>query len=96
MEEEVSYMNSQFNLCEPSSSSSEVIKLLGLLWERFSDCFTFDFTKLTEYAEQLPCTKRSSLRVSTKIFDPLGFLSPFVIKLKVTVYQGNHFVGANI
>ena len=83
MEEEESYVNSQFNLCESSSSSSEVSKLLGLLWETFSDCFTFDFTKLTEYAKQLPCTKRSLLRVSSKIFDPLGFLSPFVIKLKL-------------
>ena len=83
MEEEESYVNSQFNLCEPSFSSSEVSKLLGLLWERSSDCFTFDFTKLTEYAKHLPCTKRSLLRVSSKIFDPLGFLSPFVIKLKL-------------
>ena len=83
MEEEESYVNSQFNFCESSSSSSEVSKLLGLLWERFSVCFTFDFTKLTEYAKQLPCTKRSLLRVSSKIFDPLGFLSPFVIKLKL-------------
>ena len=90
LEEEESYANSQVNLFDSKYPNSEVSKLLGLLWERFSDCFTFDFTKLMEYAKQLmeyakqlPCTKRSLLRVSSKIFDPLGFLSPFVIKLKL-------------
>ena len=83
MEEEESYVNSQFNLYGPSYSSSKVYKLLGLLWERSSDCFTFDFTKLTEYVQHLPCTKRSLLRVSSKIFNPLRFLSRFVIKLKL-------------
>ena len=48
-----------------------------------SDCLTFDFTKLTEYACRLPFTKRSLLRVSSKTFDPLGLVSPFVIKLKL-------------
>ena len=66
-----------------NKAHSEVTKLLGLIWERSSNCFTFDFIKLTEYAKQLPCTKRSLLRVSSKVFDPLGLLSPFVIKLKL-------------
>ena len=30
----------------------------------------------------MPVTKRSLLKVSAKVFDPLGFLSPFVIQLK--------------
>ena len=31
----------------------------------------------------LPATKRSLLKVIGKIFDPLGFLSPFIIRWKV-------------
>ena len=31
----------------------------------------------------MPNSKRSLLRVSSKVFDPLGLLSPFVIKLKL-------------
>ena len=83
MEEEESYANFQFNTIESKDVNNESSKLLGLLWEVNSDCFTFDFTKLTEYACRLPCTTCSLLRVSSKIFDPLGFISPFVIKLKL-------------
>ena len=32
---------------------------------------------------QITFTKRSLLRVSSKIFDPFGLVSPFVIKLKL-------------
>ena len=43
----------------------------------------FDFTELIEYARSFPASRRSLLKVTAKIFDPLGFLSPFVIRLKV-------------
>ena len=80
IEEEESYVNSQVHLFDLTNHNSEVSKLVGLPWETTSDCFTFNFTKLMDHAK-LPCTKRSSLRVSSKIFDPFGFLSAFVIKL---------------
>lgn len=67
---------------EPSPS-----KLLGLNWNSHDDCFKFDFTQLLEYAQQLEPTKRSLLRILAKIFDPLGFLSPFTIRLKL-MFQG--------
>ena len=31
----------------------------------------------------LPLNKRSVLKVTAKIFDPMGFLSPFTIGLKI-------------
>ena len=43
----------------------------------------FDFSELIRCIESLSVTKRSLLRITAKIFDPLGFLSPFVIQLKV-------------
>ena len=32
---------------------------------------------------KLPANQRSLLRVTASIFDPLGFLSPFVVRLKL-------------
>ena len=52
-------------------------------WNTESDKFLFDFADLFDLARSLPVTKRSLLKLTTKIFDLLGLLSPFVIKLKI-------------
>ena len=36
-----------------------------------------------ENAQGLPVTKWSLLKVTARIFDPLGLISPFIIKLKI-------------
>ena len=38
---------------------------------------------MIDYSANLPNSKRSILKVTSKIFDPLGLLSPFVIQLKI-------------
>ena len=43
---------------------------------------SFDFEELIEYANTLQVTKRSLLKLSAKVFDPLGLLSPFTITMK--------------
>ena len=58
-------------------------KLLGVLWDSEADELLIDLSELVTYAHNLPVTKRTVLRVSAKIFDPLGLLSPFVVKLKL-------------
>ena len=62
---------------------SDMIKLLGIYWNTSADHLVFDFSELLKCVETLSITKRSLLRLTTKFFDPLGFLSPFVIQLKV-------------
>ena len=64
-------------------TESEVSKLLGVAWSSQTDEFLFCFSDLIEYAQGLPVTKRSLLKVTARIFDPLGLISPFIIKLKV-------------
>ena len=65
------------------SIESEPSKLLGIHWNSKTDEFLFCFSELITYMNELPPTRRSILKVSAKIFDPLGLISPFVIRLKV-------------
>ena len=64
-------------------SGENHIKLLGVLWDRHSDSLYFNFSELLHYTKSLPMTKRSVLKITAKLFDPLGLLSPFVIRLKI-------------
>ena len=59
-------------------TESEVSKLLGITWNSQSDEFLFGFSELIEHAQELSVTKRSLLKVTARIFDPLGLISPFV------------------
>ena len=58
-------------------------KILGLNWDTKQDKFYFDFKQLITYVQSLPPTKRSILRATAKLFDPLGFLSPLIIGTKI-------------
>ena len=81
-EEEESYAKSTTS-GQSCIEGASISKLFGLLWDSQTDHFTFDFTELIEYARNLSASRRSLLKVTAKIFDPLGFLSPFVIRLKI-------------
>ena len=62
-------------------------KVLGVNWDPECDQFYFKFSKTHEYGKELPVTKRSVLKLSAKLFDPIGILSPFVIRLKILFQQ---------
>ena len=55
------------------------LKVLGLRWSAEEDCFLFDGLVLEA---GLVITKRVVLSLIARLFDPLGFLTPFIIKLK--------------
>ena len=63
------------------------VKVLGSIWDTRTDTLLFNFEDLITYAKSLPKTKRSLLKWSAKVFDPLGVLSPFTIKLKMCFQQ---------
>uniref|UniRef100_A0A146L5E8 DUF5641 domain-containing protein n=1 Tax=Lygus hesperus TaxID=30085 RepID=A0A146L5E8_LYGHE len=70
---------------EPVSLSSKedtTLKILGLQWNPDIDCFTYKFEPIRPVF-----TKRAILSNIAKIFDPLGFLSPFVIKMKMIMQE---------
>lgn len=65
---------------ECGAESESIFKTLGLVWDAEEDTFIFkpvkvDFPKIW--------TKRKVLSIIAKLFDPLGWLAPFVIRAKV-------------
>ena len=58
-------------------------KLLGISYNSCHDEFTFCFSDLMNQLQKYPASRRSLLRVTASVFDPLGLLSPFVIRLKI-------------
>ena len=48
-----------------------------------TDELLFDFSELYKYGRALTEIKRSVLKLTAKIFDPIGFLTPFTIEMKI-------------
>eukprot|EP00112_Aurelia_sp_Birch-Aquarium-sp1_P019977 Seg5045.2 transcript_id=Seg5045.2/GoldUCD/mRNA.D3Y31 product="hypothetical protein" protein_id=Seg5045.2/GoldUCD/D3Y31 len=65
-----------------TQETNQRTKVLGLNWDISNDAFFFDFAELIEYSNTLPPTKRSVLKLTAKIFDPMGFLTPITVTLK--------------
>ncbi|XP_067040969.1 uncharacterized protein [Acropora muricata] len=68
---------SEIDLKEGSLPS---IKTLGILWQAAKDAFTF---KVQPPDNHFSFTKRNFLSKVATLFDPLGFLAPFIIRAKV-------------
>ena len=71
--------------CEVQNGTQ--VKVLGSIWDTRTGALLFNFEDLIKHAKSLPTTKRALLKWSAKIFDPLGVLSPFTIKLKLCFQQ---------
>ena len=80
------------NLNKEESSSAKdgkldtELKILGISCDVIQDKFCYDFSELIEYAEALPASKQSVLKLSARIFDLIGLLTlltPFTVNMKV-------------
>lgn len=61
-------------------SKANVIKVLGVYWDTSAD------TLVTNFIEKLregTATKRTLLQQSASVFDPLGLIAPFTIRVKI-------------
>lgn len=61
-------------------NSDESVKTLGLCWNTTSDEFTFS---CNIDISQTTYTKRSILSVIARLYDPLGWINPFITKAKI-------------
>ena len=69
---------------ELSEDNSLATKTLGIIWLAEGDVFTFK-SKMIE--KEFKPTKRNVLKKIATLFDPLGFLSPFIIRAKMIMQE---------
>lgn len=57
---------------------SPTTKALGMRWDPGYDKFLFDYSSLND---EFKFTKRNVLKKTASLFDPLGLIAPFVVKV---------------
>ncbi|GFR25222.1 integrase catalytic domain-containing protein [Trichonephila clavata] len=65
---------------------NDSLKILGLLWDTNSDVLRFDVQSFPDDWKFNP-TKRLVLKAMLKIFDPIGFIAPFSIRMKMLLQE---------
>ncbi|XP_071043833.1 uncharacterized protein [Parasteatoda tepidariorum] len=66
-----------------NENSNESSKVLGYVWNSKDDTLKLE-CKFAELSNKFnPLTKRLILKIASKIFDPLGFISPFTLRPKI-------------
>lgn len=72
-------------LGERASGASEMVKVLGVQWCQQRDTLTFSGQRFP--TDAVVASKRVVLSVIARLFDPLGFLTPFIITAKCLFQQ---------
>lgn len=67
-----------------TAGQEPVVKTLGVSWNITEDTFTISAANIST---ELPVTKRNVLRKVATVFDPFGFVGPFVIKAKILLQE---------
>lgn len=75
--------SSQCNITKEITADSGTSRVLGVSWNAKEDNFRF-FVKLNEVKRH---TKRTMLSEASKVFDPLGWMSPVIVNIKI-LFQG--------
>ena len=72
----------------PEATESErKVKVLGVSWDPGDDTLAFDLSELSSTATGLHPTKRNTVSLIGRFYDPLGYLSPVTIRFK-TFFRG--------
>ena len=72
--------NSELNFAKQQLGTKvNETKILGVLWDKKNDLFAIEIPKFSSKS----LTKRSILQFLASVFDPLGFISPFLLAGKL-------------
>ncbi|XP_076302002.1 uncharacterized protein LOC143220171 [Lasioglossum baleicum] len=66
---------------ESKTWTDSIHPALGLLWSPHDDSFRFTITD----TDAQPTTKRSVVSKAAQLFDPLGWLTPVIVRAKITI-----------
>ena len=66
--------------CWKDFKSEQPVSTFGLAWDPTEDAYRY---KAPQPKELTPATKRSALSKIARLFDPLGWLSPVIIRAKI-------------
>lgn len=58
-------------------------KILGITWRDEEDLLVIALSDYITKAEEIVVTKRNVLKVIAGFYDPIGFIQPLVVKLKI-------------
>ena len=64
--------------------SDQPVKTLGLSWDPTEDVYRY---KTPRAKGPTPATKRSALSIIARLFDPMGWLSPILIRAKILLQK---------
>jgi len=70
---------------EGTIDKDATVSLLGLLWSTSTDTIMFPPKQFLFATHEHSVTKRAVLQIASKIYDPLGFLSPITIQAKILI-----------
>lgn len=73
-------MKDQVESTADSETHSIALKVFRLIWRQDHNDFVFDLSKVLDVLKIKESTKRSVLQISSSIFDPIGFLTPYTIR----------------
>ena len=79
--DEPTYAETTLGTSQPTKIEEH--KVLGVPWNPESDRLIFDVSALAKLALDLRPMKRNVFSLVGKFYDPLGFLSPVIIKFKI-------------
>ena len=81
--ENVNILNNAVNKEVVDSKINNEQKILGILWDEIEDNLVFRLDDIFKDAANVVPTKRNILSVISTFYDPVGYLQPFTIQLKI-------------
>ncbi|XP_055928135.1 uncharacterized protein LOC129959341 [Argiope bruennichi] len=67
---------------ETSEELGVPLKILGLIWDNINDKFTIDIHQISKMKDS-NLSKRLILSICGMLFDPLGMITPFTVRMKL-------------